>query len=203
MVINILRDKVVAKLKLVTVLVVWTLILVTAYSLVRANDLEAKREFEQETQKIQQEADKVWYKYNYTEPVAPVEPVIEQTSIALPASNKIVEFVHSYNGSRISDEYLGLLNKYCDEPTLKKVIAISVAETGMGRDTKNKSNYFGWFKGGDRRYDPSQDVMAKEICEGIGTYYSVLNMTTAKKYTGNDRPTTWLNAVNWSLDKMN
>jgi len=116
--------------------------------------------------------------------------------------DKVKEYINSYGG-RINDEYLASLRKYCDEDTLKLVIAISVAETGMGKNTDNHSNFYGYFYGGDRSYDPSYDEMSMVICRGISKYYSnvATNRARAAKYVGGDVDM-WMKNVNKVLSKI-
>lgn len=113
-------------------------------------------------------------------------------------------FTQSYTGSRIDDAYFSLLDKNCSDRALRTVIAISVAESGMGKGVNKQSNFWGWFKGGNRSYDPSKEVMAKEICNGVEKYYLGIesNDRLVKKYTGNDRPTTWKKNFMWAWNQM-
>ncbi len=117
--------------------------------------------------------------------------------------DKVKEYINSYGG-RINDEYLKSLRTYCDEETLKLVVAISVAETSMGKATNNKSNFYGYFYGGNRRYDPSYDEMSMVICRGISKYYSdvATNRSKAVKYTSNDHVDMWMKNVGKALSKM-
>lgn len=122
----------------------------------------------------------------------------------LSATQKAVQaFTKSYRGSRIDDTYFDALRKNCDDETLRTVVAISVAETGMGRDVKNKSNFYGWFKGGNRNYDPSVEEMTKEICNGIKSNYIGIgkNDSMIKKYVGY-ASTAWKNNYNWAYNQM-
>jgi len=116
-----------------------------------------------------------------------------------------LKFTDTYRGSRIDNDYYRLLKENCEtEEVLELVIAISVAESGMGRDLPHRhSNFWGWFKGGDRNYDPSREEMAEVICKGIGNYYKGVNTNydMASRYVGYD-PSDWLNRVNWALGQM-
>lgn len=118
-------------------------------------------------------------------------------------NDKIKEYIVSYGG-RINDEYLASLRKYCDEDTLKLVVAISVAETGMGKATDNYSNFYGYFYNGNRNYDPDYEEMSKVICNGISKYYSdvAMNRGKAVKYTGGDNVDMWIKNVDNALSKM-
>ena len=115
----------------------------------------------------------------------------------------IKEYIKRYNG-RINDEYLTILRNYCDEDTLKLVVAISVAETSMGKNTNNHSNFYGYFYGGDRSYDPNYDEMSMVICRGISKYYSdvATNKTRAIKYVGSDNVDMWMKNVNKVLSAI-
>lgn len=117
--------------------------------------------------------------------------------------DKVKEYIESYGG-RINDEYLASLRKYCDEETLKLVVAISVAETGMGKATDNHSNFYGYFYGGDRSYDPSYDEMSMVICRGISKYYSdvAVNRDRAIKYVGSHNVDMWIQNVDKAISKM-
>lgn len=129
--------------------------------------------------------------------IVPAENFMESSVIAIKA------FTQSYRGSRIDDKYFALLDEYCSDEVLRTVVAISVAETGMGRDASRQSNFYGWFKGGNKNYDPDQETMAKEICEGIEKNYLNIgnDMAKAKKYVGyvsND----WLRNFRWAYAQM-
>lgn len=117
--------------------------------------------------------------------------------------DKVKEYIVSYGG-RINDEYLNTLRKYCDEDTLKLVVAISVAETNMGKATDNHSNFYGYFYKGNRSYDPSYEEMSRVICNGVSKYYPdvATNRSKAVKYTGNDNVDRWIKVVNGALSKM-
>ena len=118
----------------------------------------------------------------------------------------IWQFIKSYKGSRIDYEYLSLVKLECsgDAKSVRTIIAISVAETGMGRDTKKYSNFFGYFKGGNRSYDPSKKQMAKDMCKAVTTTYSGINNNykLAIKYTGNDNPKSWWKNFQYAYNKM-
>ena len=129
--------------------------------------------------------------------IVPAEVFMESSVTA------IKRFTQSYRGSRIDDKYFALLDEYCSDEALRTVVALSVAETGMGRDVSRQSNFFGWFKGGNRNYDPDQETMAKEICNGVEKNYLNIgnDMAKAKKYVGyvsND----WLYNYRWAYAQM-
>lgn len=132
----------------------------------------------------------------YIQPYNP-KPVVNKQVKA------IKKFTQSYRGSRIDDKYFTLLDKNCSDEALRTVVAISVAESGMGRDVKRQSNFFGWFKGGNRNYDPSQEVMAKEICNGVQKSYIGIgnSVAKAKKYVGSN-PSNWLRNYRWAYEQM-
>lgn len=133
---------------------------------------------------------KVWYVQEYT----PKNPEID----------KIREFVKSYKG-KISDTYFNQIVKACGEDAslVRTVVAISVAETGMGKATSNKSNFYGWFKNGNRKYDPSTQEMASEICRGVGKYYRNIgkNEAVTKRYVGGN-VSNWTRNFNWAIKQM-
>lgn len=123
----------------------------------------------------------------------------------------IYNFVlNTYPGSRIDKAYLDLLASECkDVHTLKLVISASVSESGMGKHLPHrKSNFWGWFLGGDRNYDPDRPTMAKQICGGFRNRYrniyngNKFDYSLVKLYTGNDRPTTWSKNFAWAYNKM-
>ena len=129
---------------------------------------------------------------------------VEGLKSTLQPLGKIEEYILSYGG-RYDSEYLGTLRKYCDEDTLKMVIAISVAETGMGKARMDRNtNWYGYFYKGDRQYDPDVDTMSRVICNGIGKYYMDVNVNVerANTYTGGDHTTTWMANVNKALSNM-
>lgn len=128
---------------------------------------------------------------------------IEEAVIQEVKRDKVREYIMSYGG-RINDEYLATLRKYCNEDTLKLVVAISVAETNMGKATDNHSNFYGYFYKGNRNYDPSYEEMSKVICRGISKYYPdvAVSRSSAVKYTGNDNVDMWIRNVDNALSKM-
>lgn len=129
--------------------------------------------------------------------IVPAEVFMESSTVAVKG------FTQSYRGSRIDDKYFALLDKYCSDEGLRTVVAISVAETGMGRDVKRQSNFFGWFAGGNRQYDPSQEVMAEVICKGIEESYMGIGKDSvkAKRYVGGN-PSSWMKNFNWAYAQM-
>lgn len=129
---------------------------------------------------------------------------IQKVKTPLQPLGKIEEYIIAYGG-RYDSEYLASLRNYCDEDTLKLVIAISVAETGMGKARMDKNtNWYGYFYGGDRQYDPDMETMSRVICNGISKYYSdvATNYDRAFTYTGGDNTKTWMGNVNEALSEM-
>jgi len=116
--------------------------------------------------------------------------------------DSVGEFIKSYGG-RIDDTYLALLRNSCSEEALKIVVAISVAESSMGKGSDKQANFFGWFKDGNRNYDPSVEEMATEICRGVQKgYMNIADPRVAEVYTGGDRTDNWLRNFNWALAQM-
>lgn len=147
----------------------------------------------------------VWFIQEYQEVEKEAEKT-EEVSTAHSAQYDAVEsFTESYRGSRIDGVYLDLLASECSDEALRIVVAISVSESGMGRDLPNRqSNFWGFFKNNNRNYDPSREQMAKDICNGVEDHYMDLdtNMEAVIRYTGNDRPTTWYNNFMWAMNQM-
>lgn len=117
--------------------------------------------------------------------------------------DSVRQFIKSYGG-KIDDDYLSHLRKYCSEEALKVVVAISVAETSMGKNTNKQSNYFGWHKGGDINYDPEVPEMAQEICRGVQKSYMNIgrNHAVTRAYTGGDRVDVWTKNFLFALERM-
>ena len=113
------------------------------------------------------------------------------------------KFTQTYSSSRIDNEYFVYLDRYCEDEALRTVVAISVAETSMGRNTSNKANFFGWFKGGNRRYDTDKETMAKEICTGVTKHYIGIgeDMGKVRKYVGHNS-SNWLKNYRWAYSQM-
>lgn len=117
---------------------------------------------------------------------------------------KVESYVKSYGG-RFTPEYLASLRKYCSEDTLRLVVAISVAETSMGKARMDlKTNWWGYHYGGNKRYDPDMETMSKVICNGVSKYYYdvATNYDRAFTYTGGDDTNTWMGNVNEALEQM-
>lgn len=143
------------------------------------------------------DGDKVTTKADGTVEVIPAEVFMESSTQA------VKRFTDSYSGSRIDDKYFALLDKYCSDEALRTVVAISVAETSMGRNTSRNTNFYGWFKGGNRNYDPDMETMAKEICTGVEKNYLNIgnDMAKVKKYVGYVS-SDWLYNYRWAYAQM-
>jgi hypothetical protein len=112
-------------------------------------------------------------------------------------------FVFDVYKGRYSEEYFELLVDNCSDEGLRTVVAISVAESSMGKNTNRKTNWYGWFKGGNRNYDPSQEEMAKEICTGVEKNYLGIgtDMNKVKRYVGSVS-SSWLGNYIWAYNQM-
>lgn len=143
------------------------------------------------------DGDKVTTKADGTVEVIPAEVFMKNPTQA------VKRFTDSYSGSRIDDKYFALLDKYCSDEALRTVVAISVAETSMGRNTSRNTNFYGWFKGGNRNYDPDMETMAKEICTGVEKNYLNIgnDMAKVKKYVGYVS-SDWLYNYRWAYAQM-
>ncbi len=130
-------------------------------------------------------------------------PTVLEASEPL-TGGSVENYVKSYGG-RFTPEYLESLRKYCSEDTLRLVVAISVAETSMGKARMDlKTNWWGYHYGGNKRYDPDMDTMSKVICNGVSKYYYdvATNYDRAFTYTGGDDTVTWMGNVNEALEQM-
>ena len=149
---------------------------------------------------------KKWYIHeeynNYQPPVEEIEEVVETAGKGV-IDDGVRQYIKSYGG-KIDDGYLSLLREHCSEETLKVVVAISVAETSMGKNTSKKTNYFGWHRGGDVNYDPGASEMAQEICRGVEKSYKTIgvNRAVTEAYTGGDRVDTWTSNYLTALESM-
>lgn len=170
------------------------------------SEVEAKEEkvIWEGDQKIEYDDNgKKWYIHeeynNYTPPVEEIPEVAGKGVI----DDGIRQYIKSYGG-KIDDGYLSLLREYCSEEAVKVVVAISVAETSMGKNTDKQSNYFGWHKGGDVNYDPGVPEMAREICVGVQRSYMTIgyNRAVTEAYTGGDRVDTWTRNFRSAFESM-
>lgn len=132
------------------------------------------------------------------------------------AIENIYTFAKTYRGSKMTAEYFGYIRNSCkDNPVaISKVIALYVAETGLGRDTSNKSNFAGWFAGGNRSFDPSQKEMAQIMCKAVTGVYKNLPSTESVSMYVYGKSYSKLNAaqkkgvageqyrMNWALQEM-
>ena len=139
---------------------------------------------------------------NYVPEKEEVEEVVEVPGKGI-IDDSVRQYIKSYGG-KIDDGYLSLLREECSEEALKVVVAISVAETSMGKNTDKQSNYFGWHKGGDVNYDPGVSEMAREICRGVQKSYMAIgkNRSVTEAYTGGDRVDTWTSNYLSALESM-
>lgn len=131
-----------------------------------------------------------------------VEEIVEVPGKGI-VDDSVRKYIKSYGG-KIDDGYLSLLREHCSEEALKVVVAISVAETSMGKNTTKQSNYFGWHKRGDVNYDPGVPEMAREICEGVERSYLTIgeNESLRMAYTGGDRTGTWTRNFSLAYQSM-
>ena len=116
---------------------------------------------------------------------------------------QIESFVFDTYKGAYTREYFDLLVSNCSDEGLRTVIALSVAESSMGKNTNKNSNWYGWFKGGNRNYDPSIEEMAKEICTGVEKSYIGIttDMNKARTYVGYVSDS-WLNNIKWAYGQM-
>lgn len=140
-------------------------------------------------QEVVVEDGKAMYIYDY-------QPKSDQVEI-------IESFVFDVYKGKYTQEYFDLLVDNCSEEALRTVIAISVAETSMGKNTNRQSNFYGWFAGGNRQYDPDIETMSEVICKGIEDNYLGIGTSRSKvvRYVGS-YSTAWLNNYNWAYKKM-
>jgi len=185
-------------LRRLLILLLVVLVLVLSFLLLKSKNVKNICENEKVEEVVETENIETGKK-EVTVAVADIEEIVVQEV----KRDRVKEYIVSYGG-RINDEYLNTLRKYCDEDTLKLVVAISVAETNMGKATDNHSNFYGYFYPGNRGYDPSYEEMSKVICNGISKYYSdvATNRSRAVKYTNNDNVDRWIKTVNGALSKM-
>lgn len=106
----------------------------------------------------------------------PARSISSRESSVVSGEDPIWSFVKNYPGGRINEDYYSLLSKYCGvgSHNLKLVIGMSVSESGMGGKglaSTKRSNFWNFFKGGNRAYDPDRDTMAREICNSVKTNY--------------------------------
>jgi alkylhydroperoxidase/carboxymuconolactone decarboxylase family protein YurZ len=110
---------------------------------------------------------------------------------------RVYEFTHKiYPGSRITGDYYNALESGLDEDTLKRVIAISVAETGAGKAASSfkgdgslkQNNFYGIHIAKDgkpaNQYDPDLPTMIEDLKRnfGPGARYSTINRDTLSYY---------------------
>jgi len=119
------------------------------------------------------------------------------------AEELIQTFVFDVYKGAYTEEYLQLLVDNCSDEGLRTVIALSVAESSMGKNTNRNTNWYGWFKGGDRNYDPDMETMAREICTGVEKNYLGIgnDMGKAVRYVGYVSDS-WLGNYRWAYNQM-
>ena len=124
------------------------------------------------------------------------EPLSEQAKV-------VQNFIFNIYKGRYTQEYFDLLVANCSDEGLRTVVALSVAESSMGKNSGRKSNWYGWFKGGNRNYDPDVKTMAKEICTGVEKSYLGIgsDMSKAKRYVGYVSDS-WLGNYRWAYNQM-
>ena len=168
-------------------------------------EVSAVEEFEEVVEWV--DGDRVTYKEGGVVEIVPAEnfesakvPVVEGKGVV---DDSIRQYIKNYGG-KIDDGYLSLLREYCGEEAVKVVVAISVAETSMGKNTDKQSNYFGWHLGGDVNYDPGVLEMAREICRGVQKSYMSIghNRAVTEAYTGGDRVETWTRNFTIAYESM-
>lgn len=129
------------------------------------------------------------------ESTAPIQPA----PIKLPKVNQFM--TKKYPGTRVTPEYYSSLETSLDPETLKIAMAMSIAETGAGRDassfrgdgTKKKFNFYGIHKSWKNadgkvmpanQYDPDLPTMIEDLKKnfGPGGRYSKINPETLAFY---------------------
>lgn len=127
-------------------------------------------------------------------------------------------FIQNYPGARIDYDFYEILKTTCnDDHLLKLAVGISVSEGGIGSrglPATKQSNFWNYFKGGNRAYDPSKKVMAQDICTSLKTNYWEVDTSfhQAKYYVIGHRPCkataciqevkTWMYNLNRSIESM-
>lgn len=127
-----------------------------------------------------------------------------EVELRKPIPENVKLFVASYPNAKMDNEYLQIIANRCngDVELLESIVAMAVAETALGRETTFNANYWGWFKDGNRNYDPDKEEMATEIVNGVRNYYPNLTHEAIVIYTGNDNPETWESIYNWAMSEM-
>jgi len=112
----------------------------------------------------------------HTEPLeAPQGVYVELIEDDALIDGRIDDFVRSYEGNKYTGNYLNALRVACEtEEDVKKVLSIGLAETGMGKHVDRETNFYGFFKGGDKSYDPDFKIMAIDMCNAVGNGYAYL-----------------------------
>lgn len=141
------------------------------------------------------------------EEIDPSESVTVSATVKPDPIPHIRAFRNSIAQSNMDDKKLETIYHACKDDlySTELVVAIAFAETTLNSAKSGKvSNYWGWFPGGDRGYDPDFEIMAQVICNGIRNNYVGVesHRQLAITYTGNDRVDTWLHNVNFALSEM-
>jgi len=99
--------------------------------------------------------------------------------------------VNKYPGSRITSGYFDALASKLDQDTLLRALAMSIAETGAGRDASafkgdgslKQNNFYGYHLGGNQ-YDPDLDTMISDLNRafGPGGRYETIDKNTLSWY---------------------
>jgi len=135
----------------------------------------------------------------------------EAINIAEILSNKI-DKINSKN--KIDTHYIQTFFDYCqDWEVVTEILAISGHETAFGATAPSymQYNFFGFFLGGNKRYDPSLEELAKQMCKRFTSnnhYHGKIitegkvDLRLAKIWSGNDRSQSWARAVEWFYAKL-
>jgi len=111
-------------------------------------------------------------------------------------------------GNKIDELYIQTFYNHCKNwHSVISILAISGHETQFGKTAPNYMdyNFYGFFKNGNKRYNPSLDQLASDLCLRFNSsnfYHSkiinqdgIVNVRYAKVWSGNDRATNWSNNV--------
>lgn len=139
-------------------------------------------------------------------------PTLERKLGAKPV-DRVLEFLKNRK-HRYTETYLTQIYNACeqDQHCLFSIVAISGQESSFGMAGKANdsiganTNYWGFFRNGNRIYDPNQAEMAevmggkfkpssKEYFKNIIDKNGNINERLARIYHGNDRHSLWVNAV--------
>lgn len=157
----------------------------------------------------------VWYVAEVTPEVKEPVQVQPKKEATLKVDDKVLKFVTTYNGSRIDRSYLEKITVACGGNTkkVKSIVAIALSETGLGRDVKKKTNFYGYHLGG-ASYDPSLDTIVKNMCKAVGGSYknlpageSVAMYVYGRSYSKlnasqKEGVKAWQGRYNWAMKEM-